>query len=101
MKKNTKFLISLVFILTFSIVLISTIRKFTLAADINIASEVYNIENEYITNISPQTSISLYKKYFDLENCYLKVTDDNNEEITSGYVYTGSNTVVYNNNHTI
>ena len=100
-KKSTKALVLLTFILIFSIVLISTIRKFTLATDINISSEIYNIKNNVITNISPNTQVNLYKKYFNLDNCYLKITNNNNEEITDGYIYTGSKTIVYNNNNTI
>ena len=100
-KKKGKILIPTIFILIFLIVLISNIRKFSLATNINITSKIYLIENNIITNISSKTNIDLYKKYFDLDNCYIKITNESNEEINSGYIYTGSKTVVYNNEGSI
>lgn len=100
-KKNHKILIPIALVLIFLIVLLSTIRKFSLASDVNISSKIYKIENNTITNISPKTNIDLYKKYFDLDNCHIKVTNELNIELTSGYVYTGSKTVVYNNTNEI
>ncbi len=100
-KKKNNYLIPIAAILVFLIVLTSTIRKITLASDINISSQIYTINNNMITNISSNTSINLFKKYFDLDNCYLKITDENNIEITEGYIYTGSKTVVYNNGNTL
>ena len=100
-KKHHKILIPIALVLIFFIVLLSTIRNFSLASDINISSKIYKIENNTITNISPRTNIELYEKYFDLENCYIKVTNELNIELTSGYVYTGSKTIVYNNTNEI
>lgn len=99
-KKSTNILISLVFILTFLIVLLSTIKRFSLAADADFNTEIYTINNNIITGISPNTSTNLFKKYFDLNNCYLKITDENNIEISS-VVYTGSKTHVYNSNNSL
>ena len=99
-KKNKKTRIpSIIFILTILIILLIIIRKYTLASNINISSEIYKIEDNTIKNISIKTSKELFEKYFDLENCYLKVFNKNNEEITNGYIYTGSNTVFYNENN--
>lgn len=100
-KKKTKILVPLIFILIFLIVLLSTLRKFSLAQNTNISSDIYIIENNIITNISPKTNIELYKKYFELENCYIKITNELDQEINSGYIYTGSKTVVYNNENTV
>ena len=100
-RKKHKILIPTTFILIFLIVLLFTLRKFSLAQDVNISSQIYNIENNVITNISPKTNIELYKKYFDLENCYIKITNESNQEITSGYIYTGSKTIIYNNENSI
>ena len=76
-KKRTNILVSLVFILTFLIVLLSTIKKFTFASNIEFKTDIYNISNNTITNISPNTSINLFKKYFDINNCYLKIINEN------------------------
>ena len=100
-KKSNSILISLAFILTFLIVLISTIKKFTFASNLEFDSKIYSISNNTITNISPNTSINLYKKYFDINNGYLKIINENNEEITSGNVYTGTKTLVYNTSNAL
>ena len=95
-KKRTNILVSLVFILNFLIVLLSTIKKFTFASNIEFKTDIYNISNNTITNISPNTSINLFKKYFDINNCYLKIINENDIELTSGNIYTGTKTLVYN-----
>lgn len=75
------------------------INTYSLNEEIKFTSQVYNIENNYIKNISPSTSINLYKEYFGLENCHLQILDKNNNELTDGYVYTGSRTIIYDNNN--
>lgn len=64
-------------------------------------SMVYDIEDNYIKNVSSNTSVELYYKYFDMEDCSIKVVDKNNDEIVSGFVSNGSKMVLYDNNHNI
>lgn len=74
---------------------------FSLENEYKFESLVYDIKEPYIKNVSSNTSIELYSKYFDIDNCTIKVVDFNNEEIISGYVINGSKTIVYNNNHSV
>lgn len=101
LKTNTKILIITAIILIIAIILILLIRNKTLASDISLTSPIYTIEDNYIINISPNTSIELYQKYFDLENCSLKVVTPNNQIVASGNIYTGSKTIVYDNYNNI
>ena len=74
---------------------------FSLDNDHKFESLVYDIEDSYIKNVSANTSIELYSKYFDIDKCSIKVVDLNNEEIVSGYIINGSKTIVYNDNHNV
>ena len=58
-------------------------------------SKIYIIENNYIKNISPNTNINIYKEYFDINNCTIKVFN-NEKEINKGNITTGTITKVYN-----
>ncbi|MBR3162337.1 MAG: Ig-like domain-containing protein [Bacilli bacterium] len=89
--------ISIIFIFSFIIVFI-LIRNNSLASDIIFTSKNYNIDGNTITNISPNTSTTLFNKYFDTNNCSIIVTNENNEPLTSGFIYTGSKTNVYDSN---
>ena len=46
-------------------------------------SDVYSINDGYIEDISINTSIDLYYKYFDIDNCSIKVMDKNNNETST------------------
>ena len=69
---------------------------FSLEDDYKFTSEVYDIHDGYVDNISSYTSIELFLDYFDMSDCYIKVVDRANNEISDGYVLNGSKTVVYN-----
>lgn len=94
-------IINIVVGVIFLIIILTFYSTFSLEDGYKIESIVYNIEENYIGDISPNTSIELFKKYFDLEDCYIKLMDSNNNEVTDGYVFNGSKTVVYNNNHNV
>lgn len=83
------------------IIVLTIIKTFSLNSEITYESKIYKIEENYISNISPYTSISLYKKYFDLKNCLIEVVDINNNKLESGYIYTGSKTLIYDESNTI
>lgn len=100
-KKSKVMIINVVVGLIFLIIIFAFYSTFSLEDGYKIESIVYNIEDNYISDISPNTGIELFKKYFDIENCYIKVMDNNNNEVTNGYVFNGSKTVVYNNNHNV
>lgn len=99
MKNKKLILIILAIILFIMIITLLIVRKSTLANNTSFSSEIYKIENNFIENISSQTSIELYKKYFDVENCNIKVFNENNQEITTNYIYTGSITTIFDNNN--
>jgi uncharacterized protein YjdB len=102
-KNNTIKLIIISVTLIILIIVITLIKTYTFSLEdtINFTSQVYKIEDNYIKNISPNTSKELYKDYFDLVNCNLKVVDENNQEITTDYIYTGSITQVYDNQNNL
>lgn len=64
-------------------------------------SKFYNIEDNYIKGISSNTSIELYSKYFDMDNCSIKVIDENNDMIENGFVFNGSKTILYDTNNNV
>lgn len=64
-------------------------------------SLVYDIGDNYIENISINTDITLFLKYFDLENCRIEVVNADGEKIENGYVYNGSKTILYNSSNDI
>lgn len=96
-----KLIINILFGLVFILVILTFYSTFSLDNDYTFKSLVYDIKEPYIKNVSSNTTIELYSKYFDMNNCSIKVVDLNNEEIISGYVINGSKTVVYNNNHSV
>lgn len=101
MKLKVKNLILISIVLIILITILSLIRNYTLADNITFESQIYTIEKNYIKNISPNTTIDLYKSYFEINNCSLKIVDGNNEEITSNYIYNGSKTLVYDNSNNL
>ena len=88
-------IIGIVIGVIFIIGIITFYYTFSLGDDYQFSSEVYLVENGYIKNISPYTDVSLFKKYFDYKNCYIKVVSKSNDDITSGYIYNGSKTILY------
>jgi len=97
--KTKKLLISIISGLVFITVIFNFYQTFSLDSNYTFQSQIYKIENEYIENISPNTTIENFYKYFDNENCTIKVVDDKNKELTKNYVYNGSKTLLYNNDN--
>lgn len=58
-------------------------------------SFVYDIGEEYVENVSPYTSLELYKKYLELDNCFVEVVNERNKLLDSDYVVNGSKTFIY------
>lgn len=57
----------------------------------------YSIRDNYIENISQDTTVKLFKKYFDLKNCYIEIMDtDGNKLDNDKFISTGSKTIIYN-----
>ena len=79
--------------LTFNVLTTYSLDEYTFT------SPIYIIEDNYIKNISPKTTIDTFYQYFDIENCIIKVVDENNNQITDTYIYTGSITKIYNKNN--
>ena len=100
-KTKRKLIINILFGIIFVLVILSFYTTFSLDNDHKFESLVYDIDDSYIKNVSTNTSIELYSKYFDMNKCSIKVVDLNNEELVSGYVVNGSKTIVYNNNHNV
>lgn len=94
-------IINIVVGVLFLVIIFTFYSTFSLENDYKLESIVYEINDNYISDISPNTSIELFKQYFEMDNCYIKVMDSNNNEVTDGYVFNGSKTVVYNNNHDV
>ena len=91
LKKLQPLLISIIFIgitvLFYSNFSLSTIYIFK--------SRIYKIEDNHIYNISPNTNIELYKKYFDIKNYKLKIENPNSNE----YISNGSKTILLDKNN--
>ncbi len=92
--------ISIIILLSFITIFI-LIRNKSLASEMSLTSKNYHIEESLITNISPNTDIELFYKYFDTTNCSITVTNENNEPLTNGFIYTGSKTNVYDTTNTL
>ena len=78
----------------FVVVIFNFYNTFSMDTEYSFLSSVYNIGDEYIEGISVNTSVELYLKYFDIDNCSIKVVDENNKELSSGLVVNGSKTVL-------
>lgn len=105
MKKNLKLiiisLILMILIIILTAIFIIIRSTFSLDDNLKFTTEVYKIEDNYIKNISPNTTIELFKEYFDISDCTIKVVNENNQEINTDYIYTGSITKVYNNQNNV
>lgn len=99
--KKKKLVFSIIIGITFIIGIVSFYTTFSLDEEYSFGSDIYSIKEGNILNISPNTDISLFYQYFDLENCTLKVVDWNNHELTSGYVFNQSKTLLYNKDNKV
>ena len=82
-------------------VVLTFYTTFSLEDSYLFGSVVYQIGDGKIDGISPYTEIGLFRDYFDLENCNIRVVNKENEEIISGYVENGSTTILSDNNHKV
>ena len=94
--KKRNLILSIIGGILFIVIIISFYTTFSLDTEYSIKSDRYKIKDGNITEISPNTNISLFYQYFDLENCTLKVVDDSNHELTNGYITNRSKTLIYN-----
>lgn len=82
-----------------SFVFVMSILSNTLSLDdegYKFDSLVYDIGDNYIENISPYTSVELYKKYLELDKCAIEVVNNGDKLLDSDYVVNGSKTLIYN-----
>ena len=100
-RKKGKMIINVVVGFVFLAFIFTFYNTFSLEDNYKFESLVYDIDGSYIENISSNTSIELFFKYFDLENCSIEVVDKNNEKIVTGFVVNGSKTILYDNNHNV
>lgn len=96
--KKIRMLLNVLVGVFFLVVVYHFYTTFSFDLEYKIESLVYEINDGYIENVSSNTDVLLFYKYFDLENCTIEVVDGNNEKITSGLVPNGSKTILYSNN---
>lgn len=99
--RKKKIILNLLIGVIFLAVVFRFYTTFSLENGYVMESSIYDIGDGYIENISPYTDVSLFIKYFDLEECSIEVADISNHEIHSGYVENGSKTILYDNNHKV
>lgn len=99
-KTKKQLIINILVGLIFVGVVLTFYTTFSMDTDYSFESDVYDINDKYIKNISVNTDIALFIKYFDLDNCTIKVFDINDEEIVRGNIPNGSKTVVNDANGT-
>lgn len=99
--KKKKLILNLFIGVVFLFGLFKFYTTFSLEDNYEIISDIYDIQDGYIKNISPYTDVSLFYNYFDLENCSIEVEDSLGNQIDSGYVMNGSITVLYDYNHQV
>ena len=80
-EKIKKLSFSILFGIVFISVVFTFYYTFSLEDGYKFDSLVYDIQDNYIMGISSKTEIKLFYKYFDLENCSVKVVDENEKEI--------------------
>lgn len=90
----TNILVGFVFV----VFVLNFYNTFSMNTEYSFSSSVYNVGEDYIEGISVNTSLELYLKYFDIDNCSIKVVDKNNKELSSGLVANGSKTVLKDSN---
>lgn len=96
--KKTKMVLNVFIGFIFLFITYNFYTTFSMDNDYKFESVVYDIKDNYIERVSPYTKAYLYYKYFDLEDCSIKVYDKNNEEIVDDYVMNGSKTILYDKN---
>lgn len=96
-KMRKKLIINILVGLVFVGVVLTFYTTFSLDTEYVFGSVVYDIGDDYITLVSPNTSVGLFYKYFDMENCSIKVFDGD-KEMVEGFISNGSKTVLYNAN---
>lgn len=100
--KGNKIFIYGVVVAVFFVCSISFYATFSLNEGVySFKSLVYNIGDNYIEDVSVNTEVSLFYKYFDLDNCRIEVVNSNGEKLESGYVFNGSKTILYNSNNEV
>lgn len=87
--------LSVLFGLVFISVVFSFYYTFSLDNSYEFDSLVYTISDNYIVGISGKTEVDLFYQYFDIDNCSISVVDKEGKEIKKGYVYNGSETLLY------
>ena len=96
-----KTIVSIIIGVIFLGIILTFYTTFSLEDGYLFESVVYQIGDGKIEGISPYTDIRLFYDYFDLENCNIKVVNEKNEEVTSGYIVNGSTTVLSDYNHKV
>ena len=74
---------------------------FSLEDTYSFKSDVYEIEDGMIKNISPNTELDVFISYFTLENCTITIKDKNNNNITNGIITNNSKTILTSQNQVI
>lgn len=98
--KGNRIFIYGIFCAVFFVVFITFYSTFSLVDnDLEFESLIYDIGEEYIEDISVNTDVSLFFKYFDIKNGHIEVVDSDGEVLESGYVSNGSKTNLYNNSN--
>jgi len=93
--KVKKLSLSIIFGIIFVIVIFNFYNTFSLDSSYKFDSDIYNISNNYIEGISSRTDVELFYQYFDLDNCSIEVVDEKGNEVKNGYVFNGSETLLY------
>jgi len=101
-KRESKFIVmsSLIVVIIFLIFVSNFSSTLSLEGEeYKFDSLIYDISEDYIENISINTSVELFNKHFNLENCTIEVVY--NEQVLSNneYIPNGSKTILYNKNN--
>ena len=100
-KTKKRIIINVLVGIVFLVAILTFYSTFSLEDGYKFESMVYEIDGAYVNGVSVNTNVGLYKKYFDLENCSIKVVDKDNKEIKDGYVVNGSKTIVYDSSDNV
>lgn len=101
MCKRSRMILNIFIGIVFVVVIFQFYTTFSLDEEYQVESLVYRIEDGYIKDISPDTEVEKFYRYFEMDNCSIQVESRDGEKITSGYVMNGSKTVVYNDNQQV
>lgn len=92
-KTKGRMIINILVGFVFVVLIFNFYNTFSLNTEYSFLSNVYDIGEEYIEGISVNTSVELYLKYFDMDNCSIEVVDDDNKKV-SGLIVNGSKTIL-------